>query len=100
MVALLERWFHLSERQTSVRAELSGGLVTFLTMAYIIFVNPAVLSQTGMSFGAVLTATCLSAALATLAMGLLANLPIALAPAMGENFFFVGVVLGMGLPWP
>ena len=69
--------------------ELRGGAVTFATMSYIVFVQPAVLSQAaGMDFGAVMTATCLSAALATLVMGLWANYPIAQAPLMGENFFF------------
>jgi len=96
---MLERLFHLGEHSTNVRTELLGGTTTFLTMAYIVFVNPAVLSQTGMDFGAVMTATCLSAAIATWVMGLLANYPIAMAPAMGENFFFVTVVLGMGVRW-
>src|SRR6185436_2582338 len=85
----------LSENRTTVRTELFAGLTTFLTMAYIIFVQPAVLSgamfghPTGMDFGAVMTATCLSAALATAIMGLYARYPIAQAPGMGENFFFV-----------
>ena len=96
---MLERWFGLREAGTSVRAEVLGGATTFMTMAYIIFVNPAVLSQAGMDFGSVLTATCLSAAVATWVMGLAANYPIAMAPAMGENFFFLGVVAGMGVPW-
>jgi AGZA family xanthine/uracil permease-like MFS transporter len=96
---MLERLFHLGAHGTDLRTELLGGTTTFLTMAYIIFVNPAVLSQTGMDFGAVMTATCLSAAIATWVMGLLANYPIAMAPAMGENFFFVTVVLGMGVSW-
>jgi AGZA family xanthine/uracil permease-like MFS transporter len=96
---MLERLFHIGEHDTSVRTELLGGTTTFLTMAYIVFVNPAVLSQTGMDFGAVMTATCLSAAVATWVMGLVANYPIGMAPAMGENFFFVTIVLGMGVPW-
>jgi AGZA family xanthine/uracil permease-like MFS transporter len=84
-----ERLFHLQERRTSAATELRGGAVTFATMSYIVFVQPAVLSQAaGMDFGAVMTATCLSAALATLVMGLWANYPIAEAPLMGENFFF------------
>jgi AGZA family xanthine/uracil permease-like MFS transporter len=70
-----------------------------MTMAYIVFVNPAILSQTGMDFGAVMTATCLSAAIATWAMGLAANYPIALAPGMGENVFFLAVVTGMAVSW-
>jgi AGZA family xanthine/uracil permease-like MFS transporter len=96
---MLQRLFPLGEHDTNVRTELLGGTTTFLTMAYIIFVNPAVLSETGMDFGAVMTATCLSAAIATLTMGFVANYPIAMAPAMGENFFFVTVVLGMGVRW-
>ena len=92
---MLDRFFGLTENRTTVRIELLAGLTTFLTMAYIIFVQPAVLSgamfaaPTGMDFGAVTTATCLSAALATLIMGLYARYPIAQAPGMGENFFFV-----------
>jgi AGZA family xanthine/uracil permease-like MFS transporter len=97
---VLERVFHLSEQHTSVRTEVAAGLTTFLTMAYIIFVQPTVLSAAGMDFGAVLVATCLSSAFATLLMGLTANYPIAVAPAMGHNFFFAfTVVAGMGVPW-
>jgi AGZA family xanthine/uracil permease-like MFS transporter len=96
---MVERLFRLSEHGTNVRTEILGGTTTFLTMSYIIFVNPAVLAETGMDMGAVMTATCLSAALATWAMALAANYPIALAPAMGENFFFVTVVLGLGVSW-
>jgi AGZA family xanthine/uracil permease-like MFS transporter len=99
---VLERLFHLRERGTSVGAEVRGGAVTFATMCYIVFVQPAVLSQAaGMDFGAVMVATCLSAALATLVMGLWANYPIAEAPLMGENFFFAMSVVGlMGVAWP
>src|SRR5438874_3889999 len=92
---MLERIFRLSANQTSARIELLAGATTFLTMAYIIFVQPAVLSgkmfgqETGMDFGAVMTATCLAAALATAIMALYARYPIAQAPGMGENFFFV-----------
>jgi len=92
---MIERLFKLAENKTSVRTEVVAGVTTFLTMAYIIFVQPAVLSgkmfgsDTGMDFGAVTTATCLSAALATAIMGLYARYPIAQAPGMGENFFFV-----------
>jgi AGZA family xanthine/uracil permease-like MFS transporter len=96
---MLERLFKLTENQTTLQREALGGLTTFMTMAYIVFVNPAILSQTGMDFGAVMTATCLSAAVATLAMGLAANYPIALAPGMGENLFFLSVVIGMGISW-
>ena len=94
-----ERLFQLSQQRTSVRTELLAGLTTFLTMAYIIFVQPAVLSgqmfgiDTGMDFGAVTTATCLSAALASAIMGLYGRYPIAQAPGMGENFFFVLTML-------
>ncbi|OGG56608.1 MAG: guanine permease [Candidatus Handelsmanbacteria bacterium RIFCSPLOWO2_12_FULL_64_10] len=98
--ALLERLFRLRENGTTVRTELRAGLVTFLTMSYIIFVQPAVLSQAGMDFGAVMAATCVSSAVAIFIMGLFANYPIALAPGMGENFFFAyTVVLGMGVSW-
>lgn len=89
------RYFQLSQQGTSLRTELLAGLTTFLTMAYIIFVQPAVLSgvmfdkETGLDFGAVMSATCLAAALATAIMGLYARLPVAQAPGMGENFFFV-----------
>jgi len=92
---MLERLFRLSDNQTNVRTEVLAGVTTFLTMAYIIFVQPAVLSgkmygtDTGMDFGAVTTATCLSAAIATAIMALYARYPIAQAPGMGENFFFV-----------
>jgi AGZA family xanthine/uracil permease-like MFS transporter len=98
----LERLFQLRERRTTAAAEVRGGAVTFLTMSYIVFVQPAVLADNaGMDFGAVFVATCLSAALATLVMGLWANYPIAQAPLMGENFFFaVSVVSIMDVPWP
>ena len=101
MPGVLERLFHLRERGTTVPAELRGGAVTFATMSYIILVQPALLSQAaGMDFGAVMTATCVSAALATLVMGLWANYPIAEAPLMGENFFFaISVVSLMKVPW-
>lgn len=93
-------YFKLRENNTNLRTEITAGLTTFLTMAYIIFVQPAVLSQGGMDFGAVMVATCLSAALATFIMGFLANYPIALAPGMGENFFFVfTVIIAMGVDW-
>ena len=98
---MLERWFHLSESGTTVRVEVLAGVTTFLTMAYIIFVQPAVLGAAGMDRGAVLTATCLASAFATFLMALLANYPIAVAPAMGHNFFFAfTVVVGQGTPWP
>src|SRR5438034_9643539 len=92
----LQNRFALAANGTNVRTEVLAGVTTFLTMAYIIFVQPAVLSAAGMDFGAVLTATCLATAFATVLMALLANYPIAVAPAMGHNFFFAySVVLGM-----
>jgi len=96
---MIERLFKIGAAGSDVRTEVLGGVTTFMTMAYIVFVNPAVLSMAGMDFGAVMTATCISAAVATFAMGLLANYPIALAPAMGENFFFLTVVTGMAVSW-
>jgi AGZA family xanthine/uracil permease-like MFS transporter len=99
-VPFLERQFAITAHGSTIRTEILAGLTTFLTMAYIIFVQPAVLSAAGMDFGAVLTATCLSTALATALMALLANYPIAVAPAMGHNFFFAySVVIGMRVPW-
>lgn len=97
----LERWFNLTENKTNLRTELLAGLTTFLTMAYIIFVQPAILSTdftgqpTGLDFNAVLLATCLASAIGTTLMALLARYPIALAPGMGENFFFVSVVMSL-----
>ena len=94
------KYFGFAERGTSFRTELGAGLATFLTMSYIIFVQPAVLGAAGMDKGAVFTATCLASALACFIMGLYANYPIAQAPLMGENFFFTyAVVLGMGYSW-
>ncbi len=96
----ISKYFGFSERGTNFRTEFSAGLTTFLTMSYIIFVQPAVLSAAGMDKGAVFTATCLASALACFIMGLYANYPIAQAPLMGENFFFTyTVVLGMGYSW-
>jgi len=97
---MLESYFKLSEHGTTVQREIVAGCTTFLTMAYITFVNPAILSEAGMDFGAVFVATCVAAAFGTLVMGLYANYPIALAPGMGLNAFFTyGVVLGMGHTW-
>src|SRR5581483_1232061 len=96
----LERRFQLAAHGTTVSTEIVAGVTTFLTMAYIIFVQPAVLSACGMDFGSVLVATCVSTAAATLLMAFLANYPIAVAPAMGHNFFFAfSVVVGMKVPW-
>ena len=96
---MLEKTFHLREQNSSVRTEFFAGLTTFMTMAYIVFVNPATLSTdfagnpTGLASDAVLLATCLAAATASILMGLYANFPIAQAPGMGENFYFVTVVM-------
>lgn len=96
----IKNYFGLAERGTNIRTEFGAGLATFLTMSYIIFVQPAVLGAAGMDKGAVFTATCLASALACFIMGLYANYPIAQAPLMGENFFFTyAVVLGMGYTW-
>ncbi|GAB7547547.1 NCS2 family permease [Cupriavidus sp. CuC1] len=98
--SLVERWFKLSEHRTDVRTELLAGLTTFLTMAYIIFVNPSILGDAGMPKDAVFVATCVAAAIGTLIMGLYANYPIAMAPGMGLNAYFAyTVVKGMGFPW-
>ncbi len=97
---MLERLFSLSERGTTVRAELRAGTVTFLSMAYIIAIQPIILSQAGMDPGAVMVGTCIASAIATLIMGLYANYPIGLAPGMGENFYFsYTLVRGKGIPW-
>ena len=93
----MEKFFKLQERNTTVSKEIVGGITTFLAMAYILAVNPSILSASGMSWGAVFTATALSAAIATLVMAFCANLPVALAPGLGLNAFFTyTVVLGMG----
>ena len=100
MTAILERYFGLAQRGSDVRTEVTAGVTTFLTMAYIAFVNPQILSDAGMPFDAVFVATCVAAAFSSLVMGLYANYPIALAPGMGLNAFFAyGVVLGLGYPW-
>ena len=97
---MLERYFQLSANGTTIRREVLGGLTTFVTMAYIIAVNPQILSQAGMPVEGVVFATCLSAAVATLVMGLYANYPIALAPGMSLNAYFTySVCLGMHVPW-
>ena len=97
---MLESTFKLSEHGTTVRTEVLAGITTFLTMAYIMFVNPMILSDAGMDPGAVFVATCLAAAIGTAIMGLYANYPIALAPGMGLNAYFTyGVVLGMNYTW-
>ena len=96
----IDQFFLLSQNGTDIPTEIRAGVATFLTASYIIFVQPAVLSATGMDFGAVMTATCLSAALGCLIMGLWANYPIALAPGMGINFYFTyTVVIGQEISW-
>jgi AGZA family xanthine/uracil permease-like MFS transporter len=97
---MLERLFDLRGRGTTVRTEVLAGLTTFVTMAYIVAVNPAILGAAGMPVAAVAVATCLASGLGSILMGLLANYPLALAPGMGLNAFFTySVVKGMGLPW-
>ena len=96
----IERYFGINGENTTVKTEILAGLTTFLTMAYIIFVNPNVLAEAGMDKGAVFVATCLAAAIGCFIMGIYARLPVALAPGMGLNAFFTyGVVLGMGYTW-
>lgn len=101
----LQEIFKLKENSTNARTEITAGITTFVTLSYIIFVQPAVLSIAGMDFGAVMTATCIASAFATFLMGLYANYPIALAPAMGHNFYFAFTVCGavaaggMGYRW-
>lgn len=97
---VIERLFKLSENHTTFRTEVLAGITTFLTMCYIIIVNPLILAETGMDHGAVFVATCLAAAIGCLVMGMIANYPIALAPGMGLNAYFTySVCLGMGVPW-
>jgi AGZA family xanthine/uracil permease-like MFS transporter len=97
---MFERMFKLSENKTSVRTEIVAGITTFLTMAYIIFVNPAILEAAKMPFGAVFVATCVAAAIGCFLMAFLANYPIALAPGMGLNAYFAYTVVGkMGYSW-
>ena len=99
-MTFLEKFFKLSDHGTTVRTELVAGLTTFLTMAYIIFVNPAILGDAGMPKDSVFVATCVAAAIGTLIMGLYANYPIGLAPGMGLNAYFsYAVVIGMGYSW-
>ncbi len=96
----LESLFELKKHGSTVRIESLGGVTTFLAMAYITVVNPSILSQAGMDFGAVFVATCIAAAFGSIMMGLLANFPIAQAPGMGQNAFFTfSIVLGMGHAW-
>ena len=107
---MLEKWFKLNENDTTVRTEILAGVTTFLTMAYIVFLQPAVLTTdfagqpTGLDYGAILLATCVISGISSILMGLYAKYPIALAPGMGENFFFVSVIMaldaaGVGNAW-
>ncbi|MDB5737533.1 MAG: family permease [Sphingomonas bacterium] len=101
IAARLDRHFGLAAHGSSVRTEVLGGVTTFLTMAYIVLVNPAILGQAGMPVAAVAAATCLAAGFASILMGLTANMPLALAPGMGLNAYFsFTVVQQMGVPWP
>jgi AGZA family xanthine/uracil permease-like MFS transporter len=100
MKAELERYFEFAELKTNWRTEILAGVTTFITMAYIIFVNPSILHETGMPIAAVVAATCLCAAFGSILMGVWARYPIALAPGMGLNAYFTyTVVKGMGVPW-
>ena len=100
MKMYLEKYFKLQDNNTTIKKEFLAGFTTFITMAYIIFVNPQIMSQTGMDEGAIFVGTCLAAALASIVMGLYANWPVGLAPGMGLNAFFTFTVVGqMGYSW-
>ncbi|AEF96090.1 NCS2 family permease [Methanotorris igneus] len=100
MLSKIAEYFEFEKYKTDFRVEVLAGITTFMTMAYIIFVNPMILSNAGMDFGAVMVATCISSAIATLLMGVFARYPFALAPGMGLNAYFTyGVCLGMGVDW-
>jgi len=97
---MINKYFQLKEKQTSVRIELVAGVTTFLTMAYIIFVNPNILSETGMDKEALIAVTCIVTAIATIIVGVFAKAPIAMAPGMGLNAFFAySLVLGDKISW-
>ena len=97
---ILDRFFSIRDSGSTIGTEVRAGLVTFMTASYIIFVQPSVMEQAGMDFGAVMTATCIASAIGCLIMGLWANYPIALAPGMGLNFYFTfTVVMGQGISW-
>ena len=99
-LSFIERLFHLEEAGTNVKREILAGLTTFVSMAYILFVNPQILSDSGMDKGALFTATALTAVIGSVLMGILANYPIAIAPGLGDNAFFsYSVVIAMGIPW-
>src|SRR5450631_2715578 len=96
----LERYFEFQKLGADWKTEILAGFTTFMTMAYIVFVNPAILHEAGMPLAAVTAATCISAAFGSFMMGIVARYPIALAPGMGLNAFFTyTVVKGMGIPW-
>lgn len=98
---MISKFFSFEERETNLKQEIIGGLTTFLTMAYIIIVNPSILSDnTGMDKGALITVTCLAAAIGCILVALIANMPLAMAPGMGMNAFFTySLVIGRGIPW-
>ncbi|MBF0292955.1 MAG: NCS2 family permease, partial [Nitrospinae bacterium] len=104
-MSVIERFFEVGKRQSSVGREILAGVTTYLTASYIIFVQPAVMSLAGMDFNSVMMATCVATAVATLFMAFFANYPIVVAPAMGHNFFFAITVCGavsaggMGFSW-
>ena len=100
MLTRLEQYFEFERLGTNWRTEILAGATTFFTMAYIVFVNPSILSETGMPFAAVVAATCFCAAFGSILMGAFARYPLALAPGMGLNAYFTyTVVKGMGVPW-
>lgn len=97
---MLEKWFKLKENNTNIKTEVVAGLTTFMTMAYILAVNPSILSASGMDSNAILMATALASFIGTLAMALLANYPFALAPGLGLNAYFAYTVCGVeGYSW-
>lgn len=99
-IGFLDRFFHISAQNSTVKREILAGVTTFVSMAYILFVNPSILGAAGMNKGAVFTATALAAIIGCVLMGVLANYPIAIAPGLGDNAFFAfSVVLGLGIPW-
>ena len=99
-LSFLDKMFKFSERGSSLKTEVIGGVTTFLTMAYIVFVNPAILSEAGMDKAALITVTILATAIGTLIFAILGNAPFALAPGMGLNAFFTySLVIGAGIPW-
>ena len=100
MIDMLDSLFKLNVNDTNIKKEILAGFTTFITMSYIIFVNPQIMSSTGMDFGAVFVGTCLAAAIACFIMGFVANWPVGLAPGMGLNAFFTYSVVGeMGYSW-